>query len=163
MPRFTLKLSRAALTSILPLFLAATPTMAKDHKQTIIPPSHKQTYENFQYAPAVRAGDILYLSGVVARLDKGETIDNIAPAMDRAFNEIELILKEAGADWSDVVDVTSYITNFDKLAEPMWAVKVKRVPAPHPAWTAIGVERLFGGDAALIEIKVTAYLPQKEN
>lgn len=129
-------------------------------RTAIVPEAMKENYESFQFAPAMRAGDMLYLSGVVVTLAEGESPDDITPAVTRAFDEIELVLAEAGASWNDVVDVTSYLTDLDRDLGPMWAVKGERVPAPYPAWTAIGVSRLFGGDAAIIEIKVTAYLPE---
>ncbi len=131
-------------------------------KQVIIPESLKDSYDNFRFAPAVRAGDMVYLSGVVARLKDDETDADIKPAVIRAFEEIEMILKASGGDWSDVVDVTSYLTDLNKYVGPMWAVKQERVPAPYPAWTAIGISSLFGGEKAIIEIKVTAYLPAAE-
>lgn len=134
--------------------------MAENQKQVVVPESMKDNYENFKFAPATRAGDMLYLSGVVVTLKDRETTADIAPAVGRAFDEIELVLKEAGASWADVVDVTSYAVDLDRDMGPMWAVKEKRVPAPYPSWTAIGTTRLFGGDNALIEIKVTAYLPK---
>ncbi len=134
--------------------------MAESQKQVIVPETLKGNYDSFKFAPAMRAGDMLYLSGVVVTLKDGETVENIAPAVERAFDEIELILAEAGASWKDVVDVTSYAVDLDRDMGPMWAVKEHRVPAPYPAWTAIGTTRLFGGDNALIEIKVTAYLPK---
>lgn len=143
------------------LFMAACGAEQKNTgKKVIVPEVMKETYENFQYAPAVIAGDYIYLSGVVARLNEGETSDNITPAVERAFDDIEIVMKEAGIDWSHVVDVTSYLTNLDRDLGSMWTVKGRRVPAPYPAWTAIGVDSLFGGDTAIIEIKVTAYKPQ---
>ena len=137
----------------------ANSSAPKSQRQVVVPDSLKSTYENFEFAPAMRAGPMLYLSGVVAGLKEGETSADIRPAIERAFDQIELVLKESGASWHDVVDVTSYLTDLDSQIGPLWEVKGSRVPAPYPAWTAIGVSRLFGGDAALIEIKVTAYLP----
>lgn len=170
LPRFAdsqLAADRLSLRTILSLFavtfsffLMEMPTMAQHQKQVIVPETMQESYDNFKFAPAVRAGDMLYLSGVVVTLKDGETTENITPAVERAFDQIELVLKEAGASWSDVVDVTSYAIDLDRDMGPMWAVKEKRVPAPHPAWTAVGTTRLFGGDNALIEIKVTAYLPK---
>jgi len=148
------------IVAFLAIITTETPTMANQQKEAIVPEALKDTYENFKFAPAMRAGDMIYLSGVVVTLGEGETTDNIAPAVERAFDQIEMTLAEAGASWADVVDVTSYAVDLDRDMMPMWAVKEKRVPAPHPAWTAVGTTRLFGGDAALIEIKVTAYLPK---
>lgn len=149
------------ITALLSLTIMEAPVMAQQSKQVIVPDALKETYENFQFAPAMRAGDMLYLSGVVVTLAEGETTENITPAVERAFDQIEMTLAEAGASWKDVVDVTSYAVDLDRDMMPMWAVKEKRVPSPYPAWTAIGTTRLFGGDNALIEIKVTAYLPQE--
>lgn len=100
---------------------------------------------------------MLYLSGVVANVKESDEGD-ISLAIERAFDDIELILSEVGASWNNVVDVTSYMTDLDQQIGTLWAVKEKRVPAPYPAWTAIGVSRLFGGDSAIIEIKVVAHL-----
>ena len=128
------------------------------NKQVIVPTSLKSVYEELQYAPAVRVGDTLYLSGVVARMEEDDKGD-ISLAINRAFDEIEILLFESGASWADVVDVTSYMTDLDSQIGPLWAIKGQRVPPPFPAWTAIGVKNLYGGKAALMEIKVTAYLP----
>lgn len=124
-------------------------------KSVIIPESLQSPYEQFQYAPAVRAGNLVYLSGVVVTRRDNEAIKT---SIERAFDEIELILAKTNADWSNVVDVTSYMTDLDTHIGPLWAVKGERVSAPYQAWTVIGIERLYGGDDAIIEIKVTAYL-----
>lgn len=150
MARLTLVLAAVLLAS------CATPDR-RDVKRVIVPESQANTYREFQYAPAMQAGTMLYLSGVVATIAEGET--SPLPAIERAFDEIELILREADADWSDVVDVTSYHTDLDNSIGPLWQIKGQRVPAPYPAWTAIGIDRLYGGDSAIIEIKVTAYKP----
>ena len=125
-------------------------------RQTIIPEPLKETYEELQYAPATRAGNMLFLSGVVAIVQDGET--DPTPAFVRMFDEIELILREAGASWADVVDVTTYSTDLDAHLDPLWAVKAERVGAPYPCWSLIGTPRLYGGDATIAETKVTAYL-----
>jgi enamine deaminase RidA (YjgF/YER057c/UK114 family) len=136
-----------------------TKTAPEPLRETIIPASLTETYDTLQYAPATRAGDMLYLSGVLAIMAEGET--SIEPAIERSFDEIEMILAESGANWSDVVDVTSYTTDLDAHLGPLWGIKAERVGAPYPSWTLIGVDRLYGGDGAIIETKVTAYLPER--
>ncbi len=149
---------RSLLLAILMLVhTGCTTASVAPPKQVIVPEAMATTYSEFQYAPAMRAGPMLYLSGVVATIQEGES--SPLAAIERAFDEIETILTEAGADWSDVVDVTSYMTDLDGHIGPLWQIKGQRVPAPYPAWTAIGIDRLYGGDNAIIEIKVTAYLP----
>lgn len=143
----------ACVTSI------TTDVSPEPFRDTIVPASLADSYDALQYAPATRAGDMLYLSGVVATVADGET--SFEPAIERSFDEIEMILAEAGADWSDVVDVTSYTTNLDAHLNALWGIKAARVGAPYPSWTVIGVDSLYGGDAAIIETKVTAYLPSR--
>ena len=137
----------------------STTTASKPLRQTIVPDSMKATYDSLQFAPATRAGDMLFLSGVVAVIEDGET--TIDPAVARMFSQIEVVLAEADADWSDVVDVTSYTTDLDAHVGPLWAAKAERIGAPYPSWTLIGVDRLYGGEAAIIETKVVAYLPNR--
>lgn len=130
----------------------------KPARSVIVPSAYQQEYEQLKFAPAMRAGDMVYLSGVVVQVGEGEAND-IRPAIVRAFDEISVILAEAGLDWTDVVDVTSYLTDLENQLGPLWQVKEERVPPPYPAWSAIGVSQLYGGESALIEIKVTAYDP----
>lgn len=154
-------LSSTLSLSLLVFMLGACAKLpaAASGKEVVVPSAYQQEYDQLKFAPAMRAGDMLYLSGVVVQLADGES-DDIRPAIERAFKEIAVILKTANLDWSDVVDVTSYMTDLDAQLGPLWEVKEKWVPAPYPAWSAIGVSRLYGGDSALIEIKVTAYDPR---
>ncbi|GLQ21884.1 Rid family hydrolase [Algimonas porphyrae] len=156
---FRLGLVMAAMTLSACAATMTTKVAPEPLRATLVPDRLAGTYEALQYAPATRAGDMLYLSGVVATVAEGET--TIQPAINRMFDEIEMILAEAGADWSDVVDVTSYTTDLDAQLGALWAIKSERVSAPYPSWTVIGTNGLYGGDAAIIETKVTAYLPDR--
>ncbi len=55
-------------------------------RKTIVPDVLGQTYNELQYAPATRTGDMLYLSGVLAIMEDGET--TIEPAIERSFDEM---------------------------------------------------------------------------
>lgn len=128
--------------------------------KTIVPSQLQSTYDSFQYAPAVRAGDFIYLSGVVAAVGADKSPSALTAAIEKAFDDIDMIFEAAETDWDHVVDVTTYLTDLDAHLGSLWDVKASRVSAPYPAWTAIGVDRLYGGDDAIIEIKVTVYHPQ---
>lgn len=128
--------------------------------KTIVPAQLQSTYDSFQYAPAVKAGDFIYLSGVVASVGDDKSPEALKTSIEAAFDEIDMILEAADTDWDHVVDVTAYLTDLEAHLGPLWEVKGRRVSAPFPAWTAIGVDSLYGGDGAIIEIKVTAYHPQ---
>ena len=110
------------------------------------------------YADAVIAGDTIYLSGVVAAPAKGES--DLAPGYERAFKHIAATLARAGASWDDVVDITTFHTDLAAHIDGFAAVKNRHVKAPFPAWTAIGVSRLYE-PTAVVEIKVVARLPKK--
>lgn len=137
--------------------LFAAPATAQER---IVPEGWQQTYDNFHYAPAVRAGDLIYLSGIVSSLEGDESEFNPADlekAFDRTFEAIGAVLAEAGADWSNVVEMTTFHTELVHQVTPFTTSKDKYVKAPYPAWTAIDVDRLFP-ERGLVEIKVIAYV-----
>ncbi len=128
--------------------------------QSLMPsePAALAQQQAFGYADAVVAGGMIHLSGVIAAPRPGET--GFEPAYERAFQQIAATLKRAGASWADVVDITTYHTDLIAQAEAIKTVKNRHVEAPYPAWTAIGVTRLFE-EAGITEIKVVALVPAK--
>jgi len=135
--------------------LVAAPTAAREADKVLMSeqPQGRAFQESVGYAEAVIAGDTIYLSGVVAGLAKGET--DLAPGYDRAFKSIAATLARAGASWDDVVDITTFHTDLAAHTDGFVAVKNNYVKAPFPAWTAIGVSRLYE-PTAVVEIKVVA-------
>lgn len=130
-------------------------------RETIVPEAMRRAYDEYHYAPAVRAGDYVFLSGVVAGLPEAQRNDPAAvdAAYDRAFRAAGLVLAEAGADWSNVVEITTYHTDLPSQFEAFSRVKDRYVPEPYPAWTAIDVDRLLP-DSGMVEIRVIAYAPR---
>jgi 2-aminomuconate deaminase len=76
------------------------------------------------YPHARRVGNLLFLSGVGPREkgtkkipgvelnDQGEIISyDIETQCRSVFNNVKLILEEAGSSWENLVDVTVYLTN----------------------------------------------------
>ena len=108
----------AALVALIALPAYAQDTVPseaapKTNAERIIPEGWENTYNRFHYAPAVRAGDTLYLSGIVATLQGEENENNpedLEAAFDRCFDALEKVLKEAGADFSHVVEMTTFHT-----------------------------------------------------
>ena len=143
------------------LFALAGVPAARAEAERIVPPGWETTYENFHYAPAVRAGDTLYLSGVVANLSEDPAQRDMDAAFDGAFRAIASILAEAGASWADVVEMTSFHTDLPEQIVTFSAVKDRWVQAPYPAWTAIDIDRLYPDDG-IAEIRVTAWLGEQD-
>ncbi|MEM9667806.1 MAG: Rid family hydrolase [Pseudomonadota bacterium] len=127
----------------------------------IVPASLKENYDTLHYAPATRAGDMVYTSGVIAALKEGEegTDEQYAAAVDEALTQIDMILKEAGGSMDDVVDITSYHINMMSNLFAMARIKDKWMPEPYPSLTAIGVAELYD-PLGFVEIRVSAYIPQ---
>lgn len=147
-------------TAMLSLGLLAAPAAARDPANVLMPenPEARAFQEAVGYATAVIAGDTIYLSGVVAGPAKGES--DLAPGYERAFAHIAATLARAGASWDDVVDITTFHTDLAAHIDGFAAVKNRHVKAPFPAWTAIGVTRLYE-PTAVVEIKVVARVEKK--
>jgi enamine deaminase RidA (YjgF/YER057c/UK114 family) len=138
-------------------FAVAPAAVAEPGKEVIVPDAWKSAYEQLHYAPAVRAGDWLILSGVVAGFGPDPVDTDQEAAYVRAFEAIGAILKEGGADWDDVVEFETFHTDLPGQIVLFGEVKDRYVKEPYPAWTAIDIDRLYP-DRGIVEIKVTAYL-----
>ena len=148
-----------ALALILP---AAAQVQTAREAATVVMPTHPEALK-FQtengYADAVVTGDTIYLSGVVA--GPAPAAADLPAAYERAFARIAAVLKRAGADWGDVVDMTTFHTDLPGQVAAFSAVKTKWVKAPFPTWTAIGISRLYEA-SAVTEIKVVAKVRPKK-
>lgn len=147
------------------LLLAAGPAMAQKpigarDRATILSsddPAARASQDRYGYSEAVLIDGTLYLSGVVVGLGaQGDTLD---AAYDRAFRHIGAILRRAGLDWRDVVDITSFHTDLTTQLDVMAKVKGRYITPRFPTWTAIGVSRLVP-DRGLTEIKIIARAPR---
>ncbi len=109
------------------------------------------------WADSVTAGDVVYVSGVIASTrpaDKG-----LEPAYTRAFDQLSKILERAGVGWADVVEVRSFHTNPTARIDAMAAVKRRYRAAPDPAWTAVGTSALLS-PTGITEIALIAHKPR---
>lgn len=75
-----------------------------------------------------------------------------------AFETLRSILREGGADLSDVVEITSYHVGIAAHMEAFMRVWARYLKEPYPAWTAVGVAELVvpGG---LVELRAVAADP----
>ena len=159
---------RILFTSLLGLVVTAcafgqespSPDVPETNAARIIPDGWENTYNRFHYAPAVRAGDTIYLSGIVATLQGEEneaSPEDLEAAFDRCFEALKIVLNEAGADFSHVVEMTTFHTELIHQIGPFTTSKDKYLKEPYPAWTAIDVDRLYP-ERGLVEIKLIAYV-----
>jgi enamine deaminase RidA (YjgF/YER057c/UK114 family) len=124
--------------------------------------------DQYHFSPAYRAGDFVFLSGVVAEPpgDEPATPETYQTGLRKAFSAIKITLAAADAKFDQVIKLTTFHVfdspHFvgDKVAhiDAFMAVKDEYLPAPYTAWTAIGVNELFP-DRGLVEIQIIAHAP----
>ncbi len=115
----------------------------------VVPEKDRKVYESWHFAPAVRHGDLVFVSGVIGRGDTPEE------EFRNAWVSVGEVLAEAGVGYDDIVDSTLYIVDLQKHAATMAKVKDEFIEAPYPASTWIGISELVI-PGARAEIKVTA-------
>ena len=109
------------------------------------------------YSPAIRAGNLLFLSGQIP-IDPatGATVEgDIAAQTERVMQNIAALLKAAGASFADVVRTTVFLADMNEFAA-MNGVYGKYVGEPAPARSTVQVSRLPRD--ARVEIDVIAVL-----
>ena len=128
--------------------------------EMIVPEGEARMTNYFRFAPAAKADDFIFLSGVTVRMpDPHKAKDeDYANAIRGGFERIEKILAASGADWGDVVEMTTFHVDMKRHQDIFKTVREDFITEePYPAWTAIGVERLWLDDL-FVEIRVTAYI-----
>ncbi|MEJ2216685.1 MAG: Rid family detoxifying hydrolase [Gemmatimonadota bacterium] len=107
------------------------------------------------YSRAVRAGDLLFVSGQLPRDPAtGELMgDDIRSQSRAALANLERVLKAAGAGLDDVVSVSAYLAGIQHW-NTFNEVYGETFSPPYPTRTTVAAE-LHG---ALVEISAVAYL-----
>lgn len=98
------------------------------------------------YSQAVRAGDLVFLSGQIP-LDPAtmEIVDGDFEARARqVFDNLAAVAAAAGGTLNDAVKITVYLTDLDNFAT-VNAVMETFFDAPYPARAAVGVRSLPKG------------------
>lgn len=129
-------------------------------REAIIPPGMEAVYQDIRYAPAVRAGNTLYISGQIGRNEQMQLVEDKEAQFVQTFENLGKVLAAAGASFDDVVDVTSFHTDMRDLTLYM-KVRDRYFTRDFPAWTAIGAAQLCGQPGYFLEVKATAVLPDR--
>ncbi|MFC3571188.1 RidA family protein [Paracoccus simplex] len=128
-------------------------------RQAIYPASSARhaLYDVHGYSPAIRSGDLLFVSGQVGSREDGSPEDTYLGQVERAFENLKAVLEAAGCSFDDIIDVTTFHTDPEAQFPILMPVKERIFPSrPFPNWTAVGVTWLAGFD---FEIKVIARIP----
>lgn len=107
------------------------------------------------FSPGIMTSDgTLYVAGQVGNdLKTGQRPEAFEDEVKTCLNNIGIILKAAGMDYSDVVAVNVYLTDMELFAK-MNGVYTTFFKEPRPVRTTVGVAKLVG--TSRIEITVTA-------
>ena len=109
------------------------------------------------FSKAVRAGDVLYLSGVIGRGADGKVPEGIEAQTRAAMDDIGETLKTAGLSYGDVFHCTVFLSDMKQWAA-FNKVYVGYFPAGQlPARSALGVTAL-ALPGALMEVECQAYV-----
>jgi reactive intermediate/imine deaminase len=108
------------------------------------------------YSPAIRAGDLLFVSGQVPKDPRtGEMPAGIAAQTRQVLENVRAVLATAGATLDDVVSVTAYLADIGDWAEFNETYRAT-FRAPYPTRTTVGAH-LHG---FLIEVSAIACRPR---
>ncbi len=111
--------------------------------------------DNFPFSPGILHGDTLYVSGEIgADLHTWKVPEDFEVEVRTCFRNIELILKAADMDLTNIVSVQVYLTDMARFQQ-MNAVYASIFEAPRPARVTVGVTEL-GLPTARIEVSVIA-------
>ena len=110
------------------------------------------------YTDAVRAGDLLFVSGVVPVDGDGNLVraDDVVEQTRQVFANLAAVLAAAGATFADVVKVTVYLTDIADRAR-INPVRQEIFGDVRPASTLVEVSAL-AVPGAKIEIEAVALL-----
>ncbi len=113
------------------------------------------------YSQAVRAGELIFISGQIAMLpEKGILVEGgIEEQVAQVLRNLNAVLEAAGSDRNHVLKTTVFLKNLDDYAA-MNKVYAEFFAVSKPARAAVEVSRLPAG--ALIEIEAIALTSSKE-
>lgn len=125
----------------------------------VIPAWMQAIYDGYHYAPAVIDGEHLRVSGMVGIRHDLSVPDDSGAQFTQAFENLLTVLREAGAGFEHVVEMTTFHVSLQQHLPAFIEVKDRYIARPYPAWTAIGISEL-ALPGCLVEIRVTARLPK---
>lgn len=111
-------------------------------------------YHGAPYSQAIRAGELLFVSGQVALDPETHEVvgDTIEEQTERVLSNLEAILEAAGSGLDRIVKTTVYLADWDDFTG-MNGVYARYVGSPPPARATAGIELPPG---LLVEIDAVA-------
>src|ERR1700761_6247323 len=112
---------------------------------------------HFTFSPAVRVGNLIFLSGTTGTDDSGKIVGpgDIVAQTRRIFEKFSAVLEGGGASLSNIVETTDYFLSLEDYQKTAGLRREFFKGPPWPAATGVLVSGLIRKDA-LIEIKAIA-------
>ena len=113
----------------------------------------------YTFSPAVRAGNLLFISGTTAGDERGQLVGpgDIVAQTRYIFQKFGRLLRAAGGGFEHIVETTDYVTTTENYARTT-AVRREFFGQRFPTATGVIVAGLLR-EGALIEISAVAVLP----
>ncbi len=151
-----MKKSNLIVTLVVLTIVSSLPAVAGGVDRMIIVPEKWQGAYDFGYAPAIRVGEWVVISGIPAS-GEGTYEDKVRRMYERA----EELLTASGATWADVVELTSF--HLESKDSAQFGAEFGKYMPIHkeflgdhrPAWTAVGTTALLS-PSAVVETKFVA-------
>jgi aminoacrylate peracid reductase len=113
----------------------------------------------YTFSPAVRAGNLLFISGTTATDERGELVapGDIVEQTRVILRKFQRLLAAAGGSMEHIVETTEYITTTEQYRRTA-EVRREFFRPPYPTATGVIVAGLLR-EGAVIEISAVAVLP----
>lgn len=112
------------------------------------------------YSQAVRAGDLVFLSGQIPLDPQTMTLaaEDVAGQARQVFSNLQAVAEAAGGSLGHLVKLTVYLTDLGDF-QTVNDVMTEHFTAPYPARAAIGVSALPRG--AAVEVEAVMVVPDR--
>lgn len=112
------------------------------------------------YTDAVRAGNLLFVSGIVAVDGEGHLVggDDVVAQTRQVFENMRSVLEAGGCTFEDVVKVTIFLTDVDDRPK-INPLRQEVFGSTRPASTLVEVPRL-AVPGAKVEVEAVALVPR---
>ena len=89
-------------------------------RDVVFPAGRRALYEKNRYAPGVWSNGFFFVSGQVGSRDDDSSEPELEAQVRRAFENLNAVLGAAGCTFDDVVDVTVFVVDPEKILERIW-------------------------------------------
>lgn len=132
----------------------------------------RTAHDVYKYAVVRQAGEVVYVSGVIAARDKMQpsSPESYKAQVRVAFERIKARLGYFGLGFEHVAMINTFhdwtAPEFGGDANAQFAafnlVKDEFMKPPHAAWTAVGTTGLLG-EGGMVEIQMIAHIPPRRD